>query len=101
MSLRTIHIDFGENLPIKTLTLTKLLYLLICSWFLASKLVARESEDLETLVSILLIKLFHLRVVITCKSSLRSNICDQGASFTCYITKVYQFSVYVSCADLP
>ena len=86
MSLRTIHIDFGENLPIKTLTLTKLLYLLICSWFLASKLVARESKNLKALTAVLVVKLLHLLIVIFSQTALRSNIYDDSALLACNIS---------------
>lgn len=86
MNLTSIHSYFCEHSPFATILLLELANLIMCSWFLATKLVARESKNLKALTAVLVVKLLHLLIVIFSQTALRSNIYDDSALLACNIS---------------
>ena len=64
LSIFTVYVSFFEEHEISSkLGFDPLRYLFVRAWLLFPELVARECEDFETLVSILLVDFCQLRVV--------------------------------------
>ena len=68
-SIWSIHIDFVHGGESDTSLLLKLEDVFVCAWLLLTKLVARESQDAETLIFETIVHILELGVVSLGKSS--------------------------------
>ena len=83
MSIHSVNVGFFKHLPFSAKRLRECFDLCVAPGFLAHELVARESENLETLVPILRVDADQLLVAFLGQSSLASYIDDKRASFPC------------------
>jgi len=74
VSIAAVDLDLGEHVKLYPVPLSKLLDLCLTSWFLASKLVAGEAKDGESLRLILSVKLHQFGVVHVCLASLAGHV---------------------------
>ena len=77
-----VHFDLGEHGEPYSVSHGSSLDFLIGARLLVFELVAGERQNLETLVSILLVDLYHPFVVLVSETSLRSYVDDEDGFFT-------------------
>lgn len=83
MGFGTIHVNFTKHGELGAiLLLCEFFDCSLISWLLFFELVARESKNFETLVSVLLVDLNHLLVVFVGQASLSGNVDNKGCPFT-------------------
>ena len=79
---RPVHLDLGEHGEPHSVSHGSSLDFLIGARLLVFELVAGERQNLETLVSILLVDLYHPLVVLVSETSLRSYVDNENGFFT-------------------